>query len=41
MSSSVALVLTSDEALVLFESLSRHSDSDCVAIEDQAEQHAL
>jgi hypothetical protein len=33
--------LTPDEALVLFEFLSRYSDSDELKLEDQAEQRAL
>ena len=41
MSSPVTLRLTSDEALVLFEFLSRFSDDDRLKIEDQAEQRAL
>ena len=41
MSGSVTLLLTSDEALVLFELLSRYSNSNQLAVEDQAEQRAL
>lgn len=41
MGDSVRLELTADEALVLFEFLSRYSDSNILAIEDQAEQRAL
>lgn len=37
----VAINLTKDEALVLFEFLSRFSDEDRLSIEDQAEQRAL
>jgi hypothetical protein len=37
----VVIKLTKDEALVLFEFLSRFSDEDKVSIEDQAEQRAL
>lgn len=37
----IDLRLTPDEALVLFELLSRYSDSDELRIEDQAEQRAL
>ena len=33
--------LTSDEALVLFELLSRYSASEALVIDDQAEQRAL
>ncbi|WP_428306030.1 hypothetical protein [Lacipirellula sp.] len=35
------LELTSDEALVLFEFLSRFSENDTLAIEDQAEERVL
>ncbi|MEW7857407.1 hypothetical protein AB2M95_15975 [Pseudomonas chlororaphis] len=38
---SFSLSLTQDEALVLFEFVSRFSDSDQLTIEDQAEQRAL
>lgn len=41
MGDSVRLELTADEALVLFEFLSQYSDSNILAIEDQAEQRAL
>lgn len=41
MSQKVQIELTSDEALVLFELLSRYSDSESLVIEDQAEQRAL
>jgi hypothetical protein len=37
----VNIKLTKDEALVLFEFLSRFSDEDSLTIEDQAEQRAL
>ncbi len=37
----VSLNLSPDEALVLFELLSRYSDSDRLEIIDQAEQRAL
>ncbi|WP_020405795.1 hypothetical protein [Hahella ganghwensis] len=37
----VSIKLTKDEALVLFELLSRFSDEDKLSIEDQAEQRAL
>jgi hypothetical protein len=37
----VRLDLTSDEALVLFEFLSRFNDSDKLSLEDPAEQRAL
>lgn len=37
----VRLELTADEALVLFEFLSRYSDSDSLSLVDQAEQRAL
>ncbi len=37
----VGLKLTKDEALVLFELLSRFSDEDDLAIHDQAEERAL
>ncbi len=39
--SEVHITLTADEALVLFEFLSRYSDSDQLNIVDQAEQRAL
>lgn len=39
--SEVHLRLTPDEALVLFEFLSRYSDTDELVLEDQAEQRAL
>ena len=39
--SEVHITLTADEALVLFELLSRYSDSDQLNIIDQAEQRAL
>ncbi len=41
MGDKVRLELTPDEALVLFELLSRYSDTDTFTIEDQAEQRAL
>jgi hypothetical protein len=41
MSQKVQIELTGDEALVLFELLSRYSDSESLVIEDQAEQRAL
>lgn len=37
----IKLQLDSDEALVLFEFLSRYSDSDKLEIQDQAEQRVL
>jgi hypothetical protein len=37
----VRLELTADEALVLFEFLSRYSDSNSLSLVDQAEQRAL
>jgi hypothetical protein len=37
----VDIKLTKDEALVLFEFLSRFSDEDRLSIKDQAEQRAL
>jgi hypothetical protein len=37
----VQLVLTADEAVVLFEFLRRYSDSNDLTIVDQAEQRAL
>lgn len=37
----VEMELTPDEALVLFEFLSRFSDTDALTIEDQAEQRTL
>jgi len=37
----IQITLTKDEALVLFEMLSRFSDSDKLAIEHQAEERAL
>jgi len=37
----VTINLTKDEALVLFEFLSRFSDEDRLSIKDQAEQRAL
>lgn len=37
----VEIKLTKDEALVLFEFLSRFSDEERLSIEDQAEQRAL
>lgn len=37
----VEVRLTPDEALVLFEFLSRYSDTDELRVEDQAEQRAL
>jgi hypothetical protein len=37
----VHLRLTPDEALVLFEFLSRYADTDDLRVEDQAEQRAL
>ncbi len=41
MSQKVHIELTGDEALVLFDLLSRYSDSESIVIEDQAEQRAL
>jgi hypothetical protein len=41
MNETVRLELTRDEAVVLFEFLSRYSDSGALTIEDQAEQRAL
>jgi hypothetical protein len=41
MPDSYSLLLSADEALVLFEFLSRYSDSDELTIVDQAEQRAL
>jgi len=40
-SQKVHIELTGDEALVLFDLLSRYSDSESIVIEDQAEQRAL
>lgn len=40
-SSCVSIELSSDEALVLFEFLQRFSDSDTLAIQDQAEERVL
>jgi hypothetical protein len=40
-SQKVQIELTGDEALVLFDLLSRYSDSESLVIEDQAEQRAL
>ena len=37
----VSIKLTKDEALVLFEFLSRFSSSDALSIQDQAEERAL
>jgi hypothetical protein len=37
----VTITLTADEAVVLFEFLSRFSDTDKLTIEDQAEERAL
>jgi len=37
----IRLELTADEALVLFEFLSRYSESDSLSVVDQAEQRAL
>ena len=37
----VTITLTADEAVVLFEFLSRFSGTDKLAIEDQAEERAL
>jgi hypothetical protein len=37
----VTIELTGDEALVLFEFLSRFSDTDTLSLEDQAEARAL
>lgn len=41
MTSPVQLEVTADEALVLFEFLSRYSDTDALSVDDQAEQRAL
>lgn len=41
MTQNMPIELTGDEALVLFEFLSRYSDSNSLVIEDQAEQRAL
>ena len=41
MNEKVQIELTGDEALVLFELLSRYSDSEALVVEDQAEQRAL
>lgn len=41
MTQNMPIELTGDEALVLFELLSRYSDSNSLVIEDQAEQRAL
>jgi len=41
MSEPVQLELSSDEALVLFEFLSRYSESDTLSVMDQAEQRVL
>lgn len=41
MDDQVRLELTHDEALVLFDFLSRFSDKEVLAIEDQAEERAL
>jgi hypothetical protein len=41
MNEKVRIELTGDEALVLFELLSRYSDSEALVVEDQAEQRAL
>jgi len=41
MQDEVSLVLTKNEALVLFEFLSRYSESDRLDIVDQAEQRVL
>jgi len=38
---SIKLEVTNDEALVLFEMLSRYSDTDILSIEHQSEQRAL
>jgi len=38
---SIKLEITKDEALVLFEMLSRYSDTDNLSIEHQSEQRAL
>ncbi|HBE82453.1 MAG TPA: hypothetical protein DDW24_06705 [Blastocatellia bacterium] len=37
----IKIELNSDEALILFELLSRYSDTDELAIEDQAEQRVM
>jgi hypothetical protein len=39
--SDVTVTLTADEAVVLFEFLSRFSETDKLTIEDQAEERAL
>jgi hypothetical protein len=41
MNEKVRIELTGDEALVLFELLSRYSDSEALVVEDQAEQRVL
>ena len=41
MGKSVKIELTADEALVLFDFLSRYCDTDVLSVEDQAEQRAL
>jgi len=41
MNKNYSVELTADEALVLFEFLSRYSNTDKLTIEDQAEQRAL
>jgi hypothetical protein len=41
MGESIRLELTGDVALVLFELLSRFSDTDALTVEDQAERRAL
>jgi hypothetical protein len=41
MTDTVRLELTKQEAIVLFELLSRYSNTDVLNIEDQAEQRAL
>ena len=38
---SIQLEVTNDEALVLFDMLSRYSDTDALSIEHQSEQRAL
>ena len=38
---SIKIEITKDEALVLFDMLSRYSDADILSIEHQAEQRAL
>ncbi|WP_332848505.1 hypothetical protein [Massilia sp. S19_KUP03_FR1] len=40
-SSEIRILITSDEALVLFEFLRRYSDTDQLNVVDQAEQRAL